>query len=105
GVRFTNPTSGRDALATMRTEMHRLRPGTRTATRRTVGSAVWQVYRGRGAVQLDGRWTELDRGDAVAIPSWCPYQIEAHTQLDLFTFSDAPVYEALHLSRTHTDAT
>src|SRR5262249_56353506 len=30
-VRFTNPTSGGDALTTMRTEFHRLRP--RTVTR------------------------------------------------------------------------
>jgi gentisate 1,2-dioxygenase len=98
-VRFTNPTNGRDALATMRTEMHRLRAGTRTAARRVVGSSVSQVFAGEGVVHLDGRAVPVRAGDLVAVPSWCPTRFEAHTQLDLFTFSDAPVYEALNLAR------
>jgi gentisate 1,2-dioxygenase len=38
-VRFTNPTTGGDALATMPTEMHRLRAGTATARTRTTASS------------------------------------------------------------------
>lgn len=102
GIRFTNPGTGRDALASLRTEMHRLRPGATTATRRTVGSAVWQVFRGSGTVTLDDRVTEVSDGDLIAVPSWCALTIAAHTRLDLFTFSDAPVYEALGLARTET---
>lgn len=100
GIRFSNPTNGRDALITLRTEMHRLRAGAHTATRRTVGSSVWQVFRGRGTVSLDGRDIEVAEGDLIAVPSWCPLGIEAGTDLDLFTFNDAPVYEALDLART-----
>jgi gentisate 1,2-dioxygenase len=37
-VRFSDPTTGGDVLPTMRAEMHRLRPGTLTATRREVGT-------------------------------------------------------------------
>jgi gentisate 1,2-dioxygenase len=33
GIRFTNPTTGGDALSTLRTEMHRLRAKTRTSLR------------------------------------------------------------------------
>jgi gentisate 1,2-dioxygenase len=99
-VRFTNPTTGRDALPTMRTEMHRIRPGAHTETRQTVGSSVWQVYRGSASVDLGDERLDLEEGDAVAVPSWCRFRIEARTQLDLFTFSDAPVYEALRLDRT-----
>jgi gentisate 1,2-dioxygenase len=99
-IRFTNPTTGRDALPTLRTEMHRLAAGTSTATRRTVGSAVWQVFHGTGTVYLGDRRIDVADGDLFAVPSWCPLRIDAHTPLDLFTFSDAPVYEALNLART-----
>ena len=99
-IRFANPTTGRDALITLRTEMHRLRAGCVSATRRATGSAVWQVFAGAGVAELGGERIELAAGDLVALPSWCPLRLRAHTQLDLFTFSDAPVYEALGLHRS-----
>jgi gentisate 1,2-dioxygenase len=99
-VRFINPTNGRDALVTLRTEMHRLAAGTATPRRRTVGSAVWQVFSGTGVVTLEDRHVEVERGDLVAVPSWCLFSIEAQGPLDLFTFNDAPLYEALDLFRT-----
>ncbi|MFF4508793.1 cupin domain-containing protein [Streptomyces sp. NPDC001401] len=102
GIRFANPATGRDALASLRTEMHRLRPATATAPRRTVGSSVWQVFRGSGTVTLDGQVTEVSEGDLIAVPSWCALTIAADTRLDLFTFNDAPLYEALNLHRTET---
>ena len=37
-VRFTNPTTGGDVMPTLRTEFHRLAPGTETATVSEVGS-------------------------------------------------------------------
>jgi gentisate 1,2-dioxygenase len=98
-IRFTNPTTGGDALPTIRTEMHRLRPGARTSTRRTAGSAVWQVFRGGGTAVLDGRPFRLAEGDLVTVPSWVPLRFEAQTQLDLFTFNDHRVFEALNLDR------
>jgi gentisate 1,2-dioxygenase len=103
GVRFTNPTTGRDALPTLRTEMHRLLAGTTTVRRRDVGSAVWQVFSGSGTFELADETLEVTTGDLVAVPSWCPGRITATTDLDLFAFGDAPVYEALHLARSHTD--
>jgi gentisate 1,2-dioxygenase len=99
-IRFSNPTTGRDALITLRTEMHRLRAGAATAARRVVGSAVWQVFAGSGVAELGDRRIELSAGDLIAVPSWCPLRLRAHTRLDLFTFSDAPVYEALGLFRS-----
>ena len=99
-VRFTNPTTGGDALPTMRTEMHRLRAGIATAPTRTTASSVWQVFDGRGTVTLDGDANELGHGDVVAVPSWCELSLHADTDLDLFTFSDAPVFEKLSLLRT-----
>jgi len=99
-VRFTNPTTGRDALTTLRTEMHRVRAGCSTRRRREVGSAVWQVFAGDGVFSLDGEQLEVGRGDVVVAPSWCKVEITATTDLDVFAFGDAPVYEALGLARS-----
>lgn len=102
-VRFTNPTTGGDVLPTMRAEMHRLRAGTTTATRREVGSAVWQVFDGSGNVRLGERAWDVERGDLVAVPSWVPLTFTAASDVDLFRFSDAPILERLHAHRVEID--
>jgi gentisate 1,2-dioxygenase len=104
-VRFSNPTTGGDVLPTMRAEMHRLRPGARTATRREVGSSVWQVFEGTGRVRIGEREWPVTRGDLVAVPSWAPLTITAGTGLDLFRFSDAPIFERLHADRVEVEGT
>ncbi|GIJ72952.1 cupin domain-containing protein [Virgisporangium ochraceum] len=101
-VRFTNPTSGGDALTTMRTEMHRLRAGVRADRGRTTASSVWQVFDGTGTVVLNGAAHPLSHGDVFVAPSWTEVSLRADTDLDLFTFSDAPIVERLHLLRTAT---
>jgi gentisate 1,2-dioxygenase len=80
--------------------MHRYTPGVASATRRAVGSSVVQVFEGAGTFELGPRQFEVTRGDVVAIPSWCPTRVVADSTLDVFVFSDAPVYEALNLYRT-----
>jgi gentisate 1,2-dioxygenase len=102
-IRFTNPTSGGDALVTLRMEMHRLVAGRSTVGRREVGSSVWQVFEGSGAFVLDGRRIEVAHGDVVAVPSWCHVVVSAEEELDLFRFSDAPIIERLNLARTEID--
>lgn len=100
-VRFTNPTSGRDVLPTMRTEMHRLRAGARTLVRREVGSSVFQVFDGAGTVTVGERTWNVERGDLFVVPSWVPFAAQASgtSGLDLFRFGDAPIFEALHAQR------
>jgi len=96
-VRFTNPTTGGDALPTMRLEMHRLRAGVSTGKARSSASSVWQVFSGEGEVLLGANRLQLGRGDVIAVPSWCEVSFLARSDLDLFVFSDAPVFEKLSL--------
>ena len=103
-IRFTNPTTGGDALTTMRTEMHRLRAGAASRASRTSASSVWQVFQGSGSVTLNGETTTLGRGDVIAVPAWTEFRLDAEDTLDLFAFSDAPVFEKLHLLRTEVVA-
>lgn len=111
-VRFTNPTNGKDVLPTIRTEMHRIRQGCETVVRREVGSSVFQVFDGRGTVTAGERSWTVERGDMFVVPSWVPFSANAeefpsgsgsHT-LDLFRFSDAPIFEALHAQRVQLGA-
>ena len=105
-VRFTNPTNGRDVLPTMRCEMHRLRAGAVSRTTRGVGSSVWQVFDGRGTVRVGDKQWSVNRGDMFVVPSWQPFSMVAEADaagLDLFRFSDAPIFEALHAHRTQID--
>jgi gentisate 1,2-dioxygenase len=102
-VRFTNPATGGDCLSTIRCEMHRLRPGARTAVIRTAGSAVWQVFEGSGTVTVGGEHYEVGKGDLFAVPSWAPLGFSTEDGLDAFRFSDEPVFEALGLARTERE--
>jgi gentisate 1,2-dioxygenase len=104
-VRFTNPTTGGDALTTMRTAMHRLRPGAHTRPLHTTASSVWQVFDGTGTVTLGGTEFTLAYGDVFVVPSWTETTLHTDTGIDLFTFSDAPILERLSLLRTETGAT
>jgi gentisate 1,2-dioxygenase len=100
-VRFTNPTTGRDVLPTIRAEVHRVRAGGQTLTRREVGSSVIQVFDGAGRATVGDRSWAVSRGDLFVVPSWAPFSAEADgaANLDLFRFGDAPIFEALHVSR------
>jgi gentisate 1,2-dioxygenase len=101
-VRYTNPTTGGDVMPTIRAEFHRLRAGAHTRMRRDVGSAVYQVFGGAGRLCLVDDYTEVAKGDLFVVPSWTEWSISAHTELDLFVFSDAPIVERLHFNRTTT---
>jgi gentisate 1,2-dioxygenase len=102
-IRYVNPTTGGDVMPTIRAEFHRLRAGVATPTRREVGSTVFQVFEGRGAVVLAGTTHKLEKGDIFVIPSWVPWSLEAETQFDLFRFSDAPIMERLHFDRVQVE--
>ena len=110
-VRYTNPTTGGDVLPTIRAEMHRVSRGIETAPRREAGSSVFQVFDGSGTVTVgDASW-RVARGDLFVVPSWEPLSVRSEAgssdsdsgALDLFRFSDTPIFEALHLDRVQVD--
>ena len=87
-------------MPTLRAELHRVLAGHRTRTVRTVGSAIWVVFRGSGATVIDGRRFRWTAGDMFVTPSWAAVDHEAGDDADLFLLSDRPVLEALGLART-----
>ena len=112
-VRFTDPATGSDVLPTIRAEMHRVASGAETAPVRETGSSVYQVFDGSGTVTVGETSWSVTRGDLFVVPSWQPLSVrsEAGTTdsdsgaLDLFRFSDSPIFEALGLDRVHVEGT
>lgn len=90
-------------MPTIRAEFHRLRAGTESASRREVGSAVWQVFEGAGTVRVADHEWRVEHGDLFVVPSWAPVTLAADTQLDLFRFSDTPIFERLHADRVQVE--
>ncbi|MFE3171612.1 cupin domain-containing protein [Amycolatopsis sp. NPDC059090] len=109
-VRFSNPHNGSDVLPTIRAEFHRVARGAETAPVRETGSSVCQVFDGSGTVTVGDTSWAVARGDLFVVPSWQPFSVKSEAgatdsdsgALDLFRFSDAPVFEALHLNRQET---
>jgi gentisate 1,2-dioxygenase len=107
-VRYANPHDGSDVLPTLRAEFHRIVRGAKTAPVRQTGSAVYQVFDGSGTVTVDDHRWSVTRGDLFVVPSWAAFSAQSEAgrtdsdsgALDLFCFSDAPIFEALQLHRT-----
>ncbi|WP_433496958.1 cupin domain-containing protein [Sphaerimonospora sp. CA-214678] len=105
-VRFSNPHDGSDVLPTIRAEFHRITG--ETAPIRETGSSVFQVFNGSGEVTVGDKTWSVTRGDLFVVPSWQPFSTRSEAgstdsdsgALDLFRFSDSPVFEALGLHRT-----
>lgn len=82
--------------------MHRLRPGTSSTPRREVGSSVYQVFNGSGSVIVGEQHWKVEHGDLFVVPSWQTFSATSGagtTAMDLFRFSDTPIFEALHAWR------
>lgn len=99
-VTFTDPTTGKDALPTMRCSMHRLRAAARTVPTRTVGSSIIVIFGGSGQSIIDGTRFVWSAGDMLVVPSWAAVEHQTDEGADFFRVSDEPVLEALALDRS-----
>ena len=95
-------------LPTIRAEFHRIAAGVETAPRRETGSSVYQVFDGSGRVTVgDFTWSVAARRpvrrtvlDAVVGGvARRPGSDSDSGALDLFQFSDAPIFSKLNLYR------
>lgn len=102
-IRYANPTTGGDVMTTIRAEFHRLRPGASSVPVQEVGNRVFQVFEGSATIKVGDQSFEARHGDIINVPSWKLWSVEAGSDgVDLFSFSDHPIFEALHLARTYS---
>jgi gentisate 1,2-dioxygenase len=99
-MRYSNPVTGGHAMATMGTFIQLLPKGFSTSSYRSTDATVFSPVEGRGRTHI-GRDTVVEWGprDVFVVPSWAPVRHEADEDAVLFSFSDRPVQEALHLFR------
>ena len=79
----------------------------RPTTTHTTPRRSTEIFDGSGTVTVGDKTWSVSRGDLFVVPSWQPFSARSQAgatdsdrqALDLFRFSDAPVFEALKLSR------
>lgn len=100
-VEYRDPVTGGPIMPTISAAMQLLRPGTRTAAHHHSHSVVYHVVSGSGVSTVGGQRLAWDQGDTFAVPVWAAHDHSNMTTEDalLFSFSDAPVLDALGLAR------
>ena len=104
-MRYTNPITGNHAMATMATFIQLLPKGFATAAYRSTDATVFVPIEGRGRSVISSRSGEdvvvaWGKRDVFVVPSW--HRVR-HEPIDgdavIFSYSDRPIQEALHLFR------
>jgi len=99
-MRYTNPASGGHAMTTIGTFVQLLPQGFSSVTYRSTDATVFVPMEGRGRTRVgDDFVVEWQKRDIFVVPSWKSVRHEADEESVLFSFSDRPVQEALHLFR------
>jgi len=99
-MRYTNPITGNHAMATMGTFVQLLPKGFSTTSYRSTDATVFAPIEGRGRTHIgDDFVVDWEKRDLFVVPSWQKVRHEATEDGVLFSFSDRPIQEALHLFR------
>lgn len=97
-LEYTNPYTGGPALPTLGCFVQALPPGAHTDAHQHTTSAVYHVVRGNGSSIVGGERLEWQERDTFAVPGWAVHEHEngaADEPAILFSFTDAPIVEAL----------
>ncbi len=98
-MQFVNPTTGGPAMPTMGAWIQRLPKGFAGAQCRNTDGTVVHVIEGHGSVVIGTARFDFVPKDTFVIPSWQPWRLAADEDVYLFSYSDRPVQEALHIWR------
>lgn len=104
-MRYVNPITGNHAMATMATFIQLLPGGLQTSAYRSTDATVFVPIEGRGRSVISRRSgeefvVEWSQRDIFVVPSWHRVRHEAMDgDAVLFSYSDRPIQEALHLFR------
>lgn len=98
-LRFVNPATGASPMPTIGAFVQRLPAGFETRACRSTDSTVYTCLEGRGTLQVGEQRFDVEESDVVVVPSWQALQVQATTELTLFSYSDRPVQQALGLWR------
>ncbi len=99
-MRYSNPVNGGWAMTTIGTFVQLLPAGFATAAYRSTDATVFTPIEGSGRSYIGNDFVvEWGKRDVFVVPSWQKVRHEASQDAVLFSFSDRPIQEALHLFR------
>jgi gentisate 1,2-dioxygenase len=99
-MRYSNPVSGGYPLTTIGAFIQLLPRGFQTASYRSTDATVFVAVEGRGRTRIGADFiVNWQPREIFVVPSWKSVIHEASDEAVLFSFSDRPVQEALHLFR------
>jgi gentisate 1,2-dioxygenase len=99
-MRYVNPATGGDAMATIGACIQLLPAGLTTRPYRSTDATVFVAMEGRGRTRIGTDFVvEWRPREIFVVPSWRQVVHEAEGESVLFSFSDRPVQRALHLFR------
>ncbi|MGE5268202.1 MAG: cupin domain-containing protein, partial [Thiohalocapsa sp.] len=106
GLDYVNRRTGGPVMPTIACHMQLLRPGEKTRARRRVCCTNYHVVEGSGYSVVGDQRLDWDDKDVFTVPTWafCEHINEGDRPAFLFSFSDAPVMQALQLYREETRA-
>ncbi|MED5568883.1 MAG: cupin domain-containing protein [Chloroflexota bacterium] len=101
-LEYTNPNTGGPVMPTMGCNCQLLRPGEATKAHRHTASVIYHVVEGEGYSIVDGQRLDWSEKDVFCVPGWVFHEhvnTSATSPAVLFSFTDAPVHQALNLLR------
>jgi gentisate 1,2-dioxygenase len=99
-MRYSNPATGGYPMTTIAAFIQLLPKGFHTRRYRSTDGTIFVAVEGRGRTRIGADFViEWQPRDIFVVPSWKPVVHEAADEAVLFSFSDRPIQEALHLFR------
>ncbi len=100
-LEYTNPLTGGHTVPTMSACVQLLKPGEETRSHRHTGTSMYHVVEGRGTSSIRGEDIDWDVRDCFTVPplQWHQHRNTSRAPAILFSVSDRPALEALHLYR------
>jgi len=98
-LEFTNPADGGPIMPTIAAHVRLLPAGFTTKPRQSTDGTIFVVVSGTGTARINGKEFALMERDTFVVPSWNALEIEAHSELVLFGYSDRAAQEKLGLWR------
>jgi len=99
-MRYSNPVTGGYPMTTIAAFIQLLPKGFQTAPYRSTDATILVAVEGRGRTRIGKDFVvDWQPRDIFVVPSWRSVTHEATDESVLFSFSDRPIQEALHLFR------
>jgi gentisate 1,2-dioxygenase len=99
-MRYVNPITGNHTMSTIGTFIQLLPKGFVTSAYRSTDATIYVPIEGEGTSYIgDNVIFPWKKRDVFVVPSWKVVRHKSATDAVLFSFSDRPVQEALHLFR------